>query len=142
MLLQQKVRICISIYDCGSKPMVLFWGGCTAHFGGDWDVHWGYRLLTYGHMYVYIYIYIYNVCAWCKSGCCLGPLTRLPKSTRELVRTLESNLNCRSVWLLHTPVISTTVVKFRGGYFAQALTCAWQDCTFETAFYEKRLASA
>ena len=29
-------------------------GRCTTHFrtsfGGDWDVHWGYGVLTHGHM--------------------------------------------------------------------------------------------
>ena len=38
----------------GQKPMVPFWGRCTAHFrtysGGDWDVHWGYGILIHGHM--------------------------------------------------------------------------------------------
>ena len=32
------------------------WGGCTTHFGtyfsGDWDVHWGYGILTHGHMFI------------------------------------------------------------------------------------------
>ena len=39
---------------CGSKPMVPFWGRCTTHFrtyfSGDWNVHWGYGILTHGHM--------------------------------------------------------------------------------------------
>ena len=30
---------------------IPFWGGCTTHFSrnfsGDWDVHWGYGLLTH-----------------------------------------------------------------------------------------------
>ena len=42
-------------YDCGSKLMVPFWGRCTTHivyFSGDWDVHWGYGILTNGHMCV------------------------------------------------------------------------------------------
>ena len=38
------------------KPMVAFWGRCTTHcglfFSGDWDVHWGYGILTRGHMVV------------------------------------------------------------------------------------------
>ena len=34
---------------CGSKPMVPFWGRCL-YFSGDWDVHWGYGLLTHGHI--------------------------------------------------------------------------------------------
>ena len=47
----------------GLRPMWLwvktngipFWGfRCTAHFrtyfGGDWDIHWGYGLLTHGHV--------------------------------------------------------------------------------------------
>ena len=33
---------------------IPFWGRCTTHFrtyfSGDWDVHWGYGLLTHGHM--------------------------------------------------------------------------------------------
>ena len=41
-------------YGCGSTPMVPLWGRCTAHFrtyfSGDWDVHWGYGVLTYGHV--------------------------------------------------------------------------------------------
>ena len=32
--------------------MVPFWGRCTTHvrtdFSGDWDVHWGYGILTHG----------------------------------------------------------------------------------------------
>ena len=35
--------------------MVPFWGRCTTHFrtyfSGDWDVHWGYGLLTHGHIF-------------------------------------------------------------------------------------------
>ena len=33
-------------HGCGSKPMVPFWGRCTAHFSllWDWDVHSGYDL--------------------------------------------------------------------------------------------------
>ena len=38
----------------GSKRVVAFWGRCTTHFGlyfsGDWDVHYGYRVLTHGQM--------------------------------------------------------------------------------------------
>ena len=34
--------------------MVPFWGRCTTHFrtyfSGDWDVHWGYWILTHGHL--------------------------------------------------------------------------------------------
>ena len=30
--------------------MVPFWGRCTTHFSGDWDVHWAYRILTHGHV--------------------------------------------------------------------------------------------
>ena len=45
----------LSQYGCGSKPMVPFWGRCTTHqiwsiSSGDWDVHWGYGLLTHGHI--------------------------------------------------------------------------------------------
>ena len=33
---------------------IPFWGRCTTHFrtyfSGDWDVHWGYGLLTHGHV--------------------------------------------------------------------------------------------
>ena len=25
--------------------MVPFWGRCTTHFSGDWDVHWGFPCL-------------------------------------------------------------------------------------------------
>ena len=39
---------------CGSRPMVPCWGRCTTHvrtcFSGDWDVHWGYGILTHGHV--------------------------------------------------------------------------------------------
>ena len=37
----------------GSKPMVPFWGRCPpilVYFRWDWDVHWGYGLLTHGHI--------------------------------------------------------------------------------------------
>ena len=34
--------------------LVPFWGECTTHFrthlSGDWDVHWGYGILTHGHV--------------------------------------------------------------------------------------------
>ena len=33
---------------------IPFWGRCTTHFrtyfSGDWDVRWGYGLLTHGHI--------------------------------------------------------------------------------------------
>ena len=40
---------------CGSKPMVPFWGRCTTHvslvyFSRDWDVRWGYGILTHGQV--------------------------------------------------------------------------------------------
>ena len=41
---------------CKSKPMGSNFGvgEFTTHFGlyfsGDWDVHWGYGLLTHGHL--------------------------------------------------------------------------------------------
>ena len=47
---------CNLAHGCGSKPMVPFWlvGEFTTHFrtyfSGDWDVHWGYGVLTHGHM--------------------------------------------------------------------------------------------
>ena len=32
---------------------IPFWGRCTTHFrtyfSGDWNVHWGYGILTHGH---------------------------------------------------------------------------------------------
>ena len=35
---------------------IPFWGRCTTHFktyfSGDWDVHWGYGILTHGQMKV------------------------------------------------------------------------------------------
>ena len=36
----------------GSKPMVPFWVGTpiSIFFSGDWDVHWWYVALTYGHV--------------------------------------------------------------------------------------------
>ena len=55
------VALCVSLVACsfllhghGSKPMVPFWDRRTTrfrtYFCGDWDVHWGYRFLTHGHM--------------------------------------------------------------------------------------------
>ena len=39
---------------CGSIPMIPFWDRCATHFRtyfrGDWDVHWGYGILTHSHM--------------------------------------------------------------------------------------------
>ena len=36
---------------------IPFWGRCTAHFRtyftGHWDVHWGYGILTHGHIFTY-----------------------------------------------------------------------------------------
>ena len=37
----------------GSKPMVPFWVGAPpilVYFSGDWDVHWGYGILTHGQI--------------------------------------------------------------------------------------------
>ena len=38
----------------GMGQNLPFWGRCTNHsrsyFSGDWDVHWGYGLLTHGQM--------------------------------------------------------------------------------------------
>ena len=43
------------LIGCGSRPMVPFWGRCTtqfrAYFSGDWDVHWGYGILTHGQLF-------------------------------------------------------------------------------------------
>ena len=53
-LCDQAGRLSGEISGCGSKPMVPFWGRCTTHFSrdfsGDWDVHWGYGILTHGHI--------------------------------------------------------------------------------------------
>ena len=32
-------------FGVGAPPMLVY-------FSGDWDVHWGYGLLTHGHMAV------------------------------------------------------------------------------------------
>ena len=44
----------VDSFGRGSKPMVPFWGRCTTHFQfifcGDWSVHWGYGVLTHGHL--------------------------------------------------------------------------------------------
>ena len=41
-------------HGCGSKPMVSHFGvgapPTLVYFGGEWDVHWGYGLLTHGHI--------------------------------------------------------------------------------------------
>ena len=38
---------------CGSKPMGSHFGvgapPILVYFSGDWDVHWGYGILTHGH---------------------------------------------------------------------------------------------
>ena len=59
------IYIYIYIYGCGCQSCfgIPFWGfRCTTHlrayFSGDWDVHWGYGVLTHGHMYTSVYIYI------------------------------------------------------------------------------------
>ena len=40
-------------FGCGSKPMVPFWEANSppilVYCSGDWDVHWGYGVLTHGH---------------------------------------------------------------------------------------------
>ena len=42
-------------YGCGSKPMGSHFGvgapPILVYFSGDWDVHWGYGILTHGHMF-------------------------------------------------------------------------------------------
>ena len=43
------------IFGCGLKPRVPFWGRCTSilvYFSGDWDVYWGYGVLTHGHLLI------------------------------------------------------------------------------------------
>ena len=41
-------------YGCGSKPFWSHFGAgappILVYFSGDWDVHWGYGILTHGHM--------------------------------------------------------------------------------------------
>ena len=42
-------------HGCGSKSMVPFWVGAPpilVYFSDGWDVHWGYGILTHGHMIV------------------------------------------------------------------------------------------
>ena len=54
----RQTHIYIYIYGCGSKPMVPFWGSAppsSVYFSRDCDVHWGYGILTHGHIYIYIY---------------------------------------------------------------------------------------
>ena len=39
-----------------SKPMGSHFGAGAApnfHFSGDWDVRWGYRILTHGHLAIW-----------------------------------------------------------------------------------------
>ena len=42
-----------SLLAVESKPMVPFWGRYTTHvrtyFSGDWDVFWGFGILTHYH---------------------------------------------------------------------------------------------
>ena len=42
-------------FGCGSKPFWYHFGVCAppilVYVSGDWDVHWGYGLLTHGHLY-------------------------------------------------------------------------------------------
>ena len=44
---------CVRPIGCGSKPMVPFWlvgaPPIVVYFSGDWDVHWGYGILTHAH---------------------------------------------------------------------------------------------
>ena len=43
------------ISGCGSKPMApFFWVGAPpifVYFSGDWDIHWGYEILTHPSSY-------------------------------------------------------------------------------------------
>ena len=34
----------------GSKAMGSHFGVGAVYFGGDWDVHWGYGILTHGQL--------------------------------------------------------------------------------------------
>ena len=36
----------------GAPPILVY-------FSGDWDVHWGYGVLTHSHIYIYMYTYIH-----------------------------------------------------------------------------------
>ena len=39
--------------SCGSKPTIPFWvfaRHVRTYFSGHWDVHWGYGILTHGHV--------------------------------------------------------------------------------------------
>ena len=47
------IYIYIYIYGCGSKPMGSYFGvgaPMVVHSSWDWDVRWGYGILTHGHM--------------------------------------------------------------------------------------------
>ena len=39
-------------FGVGAPPILV-------HFSGDWDVHWGYGLLTHGHIW---HMFIYSIC--------------------------------------------------------------------------------
>ena len=42
-------------FGCGAKSMVPFWlvgaPPILVYFSGDWDAHWGYGILTHGHLF-------------------------------------------------------------------------------------------
>ena len=85
---------------CGSKPMVQFWGRCTTHFclfSGDWDVYWGYGILTHGHMVVEHEVGSLSVISesdalpqyqtgdWLEIGSTFGDVTAFPVNSPSVV---------------------------------------------------------
>ena len=53
----KRVLIVCARCGCGSKPMEYHFGvgapPIFVYFCVDWDVHWGYRILTHGHVGAY-----------------------------------------------------------------------------------------
>ena len=46
-------RMCLTSNGCGSKPMLPFWGSAPpilVYSSWDWDVHWGYGILTHSQI--------------------------------------------------------------------------------------------
>ena len=59
-----KARIAVVLSGCGSKPMGSHLGVgaplILVYFSGDWDVPWGYGLLTHGHLVVHLMVFVWH----------------------------------------------------------------------------------
>ena len=80
-------------FGVGAPPVLVY-------FSGDWDVHWGYGLLTHGHVYIYIFPLVPVERSECLSFC-PRPIQLKRLKTRETHELRADTLTRASAF--HSP---------------------------------------